>query len=49
MTSLSGIAHIPPHRSNDPNFVGDLRNGREPRSAIVERVRRFMAAEQVAS
>lgn len=28
--------------SHDPRFVGDLRNGREPRSALISRVEHFM-------
>jgi hypothetical protein len=28
--------------ASDPRFVGDLRNGRTPRSAMVERVEHFM-------
>jgi len=28
----------------DPNFVFDLRNGREPRGKTIERVSRFLAA-----
>lgn len=27
---------------HDPRLVGDLRNGREPRSGMVERVEHFM-------
>lgn len=29
---------------NDPNFVSDLREGREPKFQLVARVRGFMAA-----
>lgn len=28
--------------AHDPRLVGDLRNGREPRSAMVQRVEHFM-------
>lgn len=28
--------------AHDPHFVGDLRNGREPRSALSSRVEHFM-------
>lgn len=28
--------------AHDPRLVGDLRNGREPRSAMVSRVEHFM-------
>lgn len=28
--------------AHDPRLVGDLRNGREPRSRMVERVEHFM-------
>lgn len=28
--------------AHDPRFVGDLRNGREPRSTLVSRVEHFM-------
>lgn len=28
--------------AHDPRFVGDLRNGREPRSALTSRVEHFM-------
>lgn len=28
--------------AHDPRLVGDLRNGREPRSAMVRRVEQFM-------
>lgn len=28
--------------AHDPRFVGDLRNGREPRSALSSRVEHFM-------
>jgi hypothetical protein len=28
--------------AHDPRFVGDLRNGREPRSSLVSRVEHFM-------
>lgn len=28
--------------AHDPRLVGDLRNGREPRSAMVRRVEHFM-------
>ena len=28
--------------AHDPRLVGDLRNGREPRSAMVKRVEHFM-------
>ncbi len=28
--------------AHDPRFVGDLRNGREPRSALISRVEHFM-------
>jgi hypothetical protein len=28
--------------AHDPRFVGDLRNGREPRSATSERIEHFM-------
>jgi hypothetical protein len=30
--------------ANDASLVADLRNGREPRRATVERIRRFMTA-----
>ena len=32
--------------AGDPNFVFDLRRGREPRRMTVERVRNYMAPEQ---
>lgn len=28
--------------AHDPRLVGDLRNGREPRSALISRVEHFM-------
>lgn len=28
---------------HDPRFVGDLRNGREPRRAVTQRVTQFMS------
>ncbi|CAM4251556.1 Transcriptional regulator [Novosphingobium lubricantis] len=28
--------------AHDPRLIGDLRNGREPRTAMVERVEHFM-------
>lgn len=31
---------------SDPRFVGDLRNGREPRPETIVRVRKFMASYQ---
>lgn len=31
---------------NDPRFVHDLRNGREPRPETVERIEAFIAARQ---
>ena len=30
--------------AHDPRFVGDLRNGREPRAGTAARIVRFMAA-----
>lgn len=30
---------------NDPNFVGDLRNGRKPNLGVVDRVHTFMRAQ----
>ena len=32
--------------ANDPRLVRDLRNGREPRAALIARVEAFLAAEQ---
>jgi len=34
---------------NDPNFVGDLTKGREPKSRIVERVRSFIEQNEGAA
>lgn len=31
---------------NDPRFVGDLRNGREPRAAITERVLTWLESHE---
>jgi hypothetical protein len=44
-------SNVPPARfgreaMGDPRFVFDLRNGREPRSRTVERIRRFLEAAQ---
>lgn len=33
----------------DPNFVRDLRHGREPRSRVVARAKDFIAAHSVAA
>ncbi|MCW3836118.1 hypothetical protein ACFQ1E_08700 [Sphingomonas canadensis] len=32
----------------DPRLVGDLRNGREPRAAMVARIRAFLDAQEAA-
>ena len=44
-------SNIPPARfgrevMGDPRFVFDLRNGREPRSATINRVRKFLEGVQ---
>jgi len=46
-------SNMPPTRFGrlavrDPRLVGDLRNGREPRPEMVQKVRAFIAAQQVA-
>lgn len=45
------VSNVPPARfgreaMGDPRFVFDLRNGREPRSATVARIRKFLEAAQ---
>lgn len=38
-----GAATLGKRALNDPNFVSDLRGGRSPSLAIVDRVRKFIA------
>ena len=45
------VSNVPPARfgreaMGDPRFVFDLRNGREPRSATVARIRKFLESAQ---